>query len=85
MASNNESNDRPEISISDLESETNKEEPSSTLREQIGAMADGKDPSNPVAVQRSLRTGFLVTLFLGSVCIYGFRNAGIWNIALCLG
>ena len=66
MASDDKNNDRPEISISDIESETDREGPSTTLRDQIEAMADGKDPSNPVAVQRSLKTGFLLTLFLGS-------------------
>ena len=78
--------DRPEISLPSIErSEDSEDRPRTSLRNQIDTLADGKDPANPLAVQRSLKTGFLVTLAIGSVCIYLFRNTGVWNIGLCLG
>jgi hypothetical protein len=77
--------DRPEISLSDTEP-TITEQPSrgSSIFEGAASVLNDAPETHPLAVQKSLKLSFLVTLIVGSCCIYAFRNAGIWNIGLCL-
>ena len=77
--------ERPEISHSDAEP-TITEQPSrgSSIFEGAASVLNDAPETHPLAVQKSLKLSFLVTLIVGSCCIYAFRNAGIWNIGLCL-
>ena len=80
-----DNSDRPEISLSTAEP-TTKEQPSkgSQIFESAASVLNDNPETHPLAVQQSLKLSFLVTLIIGSCCIYVFRNAGIWNIGLCL-
>ena len=76
-------NERAVISLDTLhgpDSEHKKAE--SPSRGKLESLKGGKDHLDPLAVQRSLKTGFLITLGVGATCIFAFRNAGLWNIIL---
>jgi hypothetical protein len=53
------------------------------LTKPFGSMIGGKDPLDPLAAQSSLKAGFLVTLGIGTLFIFIFKDTGIWNIAFC--
>jgi len=68
-------------SVNGMVSKSNKVE--SSTRAQLESLAGGKDPLDPLAVQRSLKTGFLVTLGIGALFIFIFKDTGLWNIVFC--
>ena len=53
------------------------------LIKQFESIIGGKDPLDPLAAQSSLKAGFLVTLGVGTLFIFIFKDTGIWNIAFC--
>ncbi len=68
-------------SVKAMASKPNKIE-SSTMAK-LDSLTGGKDPMDPLAVQRSLKTGFLVTLGVGALFIFIFKDTGLWNIVFC--
>jgi len=77
---------RPSISLAnDNSSEENLtgSEPS-LLEKGKRALGGGTTASDPISVQKALKTGFLVTLAVGSACIFIFKDSGLWNIAICI-
>jgi hypothetical protein len=83
--STNDDDLREEITQDDYDEaiEPNKA-PGKSIFSRLGDLKEGKNPSNPLATQNSLKMGFLITLLFGSACIYIFRNTGVWNIGVCL-
>jgi hypothetical protein len=86
MPESNNGNDlREEISQEDIENDlASPRESGQPIFSGLSKLREGKDPSNPMATQNSLKMGFLITLLIGSMCIYLFRNTGVWNIGVCL-
>lgn len=83
--SNRDEDLREEISREDFEEAGDRStESSKSFFSRLIDIKEGKNPSNPLATQNSLKMGFLITLLIGSACIYLFRNAGVWNILVCL-
>jgi len=78
--------DRPEISFDDIESTTDQGDKTGALAglNPITELTREIDSTNPLAIQKSLRAGFVVTLIVGSAFIYVFRSTGAWNIVFCL-
>ena len=77
--------ERPTISPEGLnEQSRDSQEPQSSIRGHLDSLAGGQDPLDPLAVQRSLKTGFLVTLAVGSIFIFLFKDTGNWNIGFCV-
>ncbi|MFP6834464.1 MAG: hypothetical protein VB914_06220 [Porticoccaceae bacterium] len=77
---------RPTISLTDDDQSEAKlgASGSSLFSKSIETLDGGTNPSDPLSVQRALKMGFLITLALGTACIFLFKDSGFWNILICI-